>query len=350
MSPILRVSLAAGTLIVLSCFSPAVVAPAGASGTDSSLAAPRSLPIRFEVLLQTLADVQPERSLPGHNGFTVSNARLGIRGRVDERFSYLVRGNFVSNPVLVDAFISFDAHSNLTLTVGRFLIPFSAEFLRSSETIDFVRRSQAVSTFIPDRQLGFQARAHSSNRRVDLAAGLFNGNEANSNDNEDFLFAARAEGMPFADSRGVGVLSLGASFLHSHDFIGPGGSPPYFPSFRGKRRIVGADLRWERAAWMIGGEWIAARFDYESRFFPEVYDPFGGHVTLGCRLSPTLQTRVRLDRFSRDGGGPDRDLILLGFDLAPSPSVRMQADYVIPTETGPEHHQLLLKFQIAFRE
>ena len=55
------------------------------------------------LLLQTVADFQTERSLPGYNGFSIANFRLKIYGELDKNFGYFVQANFINLPGLLDA-------------------------------------------------------------------------------------------------------------------------------------------------------------------------------------------------------------------------------------------------------
>jgi len=95
----------------------------------------KSRPLSVTVLIQAGLDVQPDRTLPGENGFRVPNLRFGL-----------------------------------------FKSPFSHEFLTSAASLDFVRRSQVVSALAPARRIGAQLRGALGGGLIAYRLGVFNGN------------------------------------------------------------------------------------------------------------------------------------------------------------------------------
>lgn len=340
----LLLGLAAGA-----CVFPA----AGSAATDEPLFDAlverfRTPSLRVTALLQLVADFQRERSFPGNNGFSVANARLGIAGRLDRGFDYLMRANFSSpgGPSILDARLSYAPNRSVAVDVGQFKVPFSREFLTGAGTIDFVNRAQVVSALAPGRQIGVQVRGGASDDRVGVAAGLWNGNAAGSNGNDDqrFLYAARLTVRPMADASGPGALELGANVAGSNDarVTLVGGR---LPDFAGRRRLIGADLRWSEGPWLASVEVIAADLDPETGGRIE---PSGFHATVGYRFVPRLQGLARWERFQPDGLGPDQDLLIAGLNVTASRPVGLQVNYIVPTEASPRFHQLLANLQLDF--
>ena len=61
----------------------------------------------LEMLFQVVADFQPERTIIGNNGFSVSNMRLKMKGNLDENFGYFFQASFIVSPVLLDAVVKY---------------------------------------------------------------------------------------------------------------------------------------------------------------------------------------------------------------------------------------------------
>lgn len=155
-------------------------------------------------LFQSVADFQIDRTGPGHNGFSVANFRLALYGDLDAGFGYFLQANFVGTPAILDARLKYRPGRFLAFDFGQFKVPFSKEFLTGAGGIDFVNRSQVVTALAPGRQIGIGATLANEPATLRLTTGAFNGNAAaaNGNDNDRFLYAARASAgnrVPAAD-------------------------------------------------------------------------------------------------------------------------------------------------------
>ncbi len=327
-------------------------APASAAGEEprfeSLLERFRTPALRITALLQVVADFQPERSFSGRNGFSLAASRLGIAGQLDRDFSYLMRANFSASggPSILDARLSYAPRPDVAVDLGQFKVPFSKEFLTGAGTIDFVNRAQFVSALVPGRQLGAQVRGTAAGERLALAAGLWNGNAAASNGNDDdrFLYAARATVRPLATPGAPGPLELGANVAVSRDRNSSllAGS---LPGFAGRRRLAGADVRWTPGDWLASGEVIGARLEPDAGGRLE---PWGFQVTGGYRWTPRLQGLARFERFRPDGASADLDLFIAGLNVTASRPIGIQVNLVLPTNAGRRHQQLLLNTQLDF--
>ncbi len=151
-------------------------------------------------LVQSVADFQPERTLVGSNGFSIANVRILVSGRLQGSFGYLIQTSMIKSPALLDAKVYYEFSPAFAMDFGQFKAPFSAEYLIYAGNIDFVNRSQVVSALAPGRQIGLQGRVWIADRKISYAAGVFNGNGigANSNDNNDLLYAGRIVFYPGA--------------------------------------------------------------------------------------------------------------------------------------------------------
>jgi hypothetical protein len=302
----------------------------------------KSKPFNIGLLMQTVADFQPERSQSGYNGFSIANFRLSFYGELDEGFSYFVQTNFVRSPSFLETRFTYSVAPEFTVDAGVYKPPFSKEFLTSESAIDFVNRSQAVSQLSPGRQIGMQARGRLADKMVSYAVGMFNGNPftSNINDNNDFIYLARLALFPPVPENQM--IEIGISAAHSNDadvsVLGTG--------FSGKRLLLGADARLTIDDFLLSGEVVRADLKQTAA---ATVKPFGYQATIGCMITSKSQLLGRWDFFRADGLAPDAHLIVLGYNLWPTKATELQVNYLVPTKNGNiRHHQLLVNAQIAF--
>jgi phosphate-selective porin len=294
------------------------------------------------VVVQTLGDLAWNRdaTTPGTNGFSIPIARVKASGALDFGLEYLIHTDFTLSPALLDARLSYRLREHLVLDAGMFKAPFSAEFLISAESIDFVNRSQAVSVLRPGRQVGAGLRGKTRDARFDYRVGVFNGNgrSLSGNDNNRLMLVARAAGYPGVRD---GTLEVGVSFAYNEDNKG---------TVVGDRTLLGADVRREWNAWLVSGEVVWA--DLDPRAGTD-RNPFGYQVTVGYMIEPGRhQVLGRWDSLDLDAGATlfDQDYLILGYNFWPSRAFELQVNYVIPTADSAEFgdQQVLVNFQVAF--
>jgi len=301
------------------------------------------------MLLQTVADFQFDRTQVGNNGFSMANFRLLLSGEMDAGFGYVLATNFINSPAILDAMMYYRASSAVSLGVGQFKVPFSQEFLTYAGSIDFVNRSQAVTALAPGRQIGAQVAIEKPAGNFGLTIGAFNGNglSANSNDNDDLLFAVRLSGVLEMEREGSqnGRFRYGVNVAHSNDddlSFGNG----LVSSFSGKRTLAGGDIRAEFGNLLFAGEVI------HTSLSPEIgvaRHPWGFHATAGLLFSPKIQGLVRWDGFDGDNFDGRSDLLVFGLNVWPTSVTEIQLNYIIDTEEAAvDHHQLLVNFQLGF--
>ena len=217
-------------------------------------------------MFQYELDWQPRRTMPGHSGFSVANARLKVSGRLDNGFGYLLQANFANVQGLLDAAIRYKLNQYIAFDIGQFKSPFSREYLLSPAVIDFVNRSRVADVLAPKRQIGVQLKTTIPSVPVNINVGIFNGNgfSQNSNDNEHYLVAARANYV--AVSSELSHLEIGINGANSRDStvrIGQELNPfvyePLF--FTGQRTLWGADFTYRYQNFMLTGEYIHGMFN-----------------------------------------------------------------------------------------
>jgi len=315
------------------------------------------------VVLQTVADLQIERSFPGYSGFNISNFRFRVYGELDNNFGYFVMANFINAVSVLDAKAYYRFSKGLIVDAGLFKSPFSKEFLTPAESIDFVNRSRVVTVLVPARQIGIQARGWiSENFPIWYGLGVFNGNGfgTNSNDNNNFLYSGRIAAHPFKNKENsADQLEIGINAAYSRDDfarISALLNPFVFDAlfFNGKRTIFGGDIRLTLNKILVAAEYISA--DLDGMFTVLASDdtvgslkPSGYHLTAGYMLTTKIQLLGRLDSFKTDSNNEISNWLLLGLNIWPTQATELQFNYTIDTDNSTfKYHQLLINAQVAF--
>lgn len=300
-------------------------------------------------LLQVVGDGQLERSFPGNTGFNISNMRLLLYGEFDKGFGYFFQTNFIGTTSILDAKMYYRISPSLIIDVGQFKSPFGAEFLIYAGSIDFVNRSQAVSLLVPGRQIGVQLRGWLTPDVLHYSAGLFNGNSFsnNSNDNNDFLYAARLALYPQKSnsSNSTNHLEFGFNLAYSNDERATllGG---IVPNFNGSRTLVGGDFRWTNSSLLLSSEIIYSSLDFPNG---SENNPWGLHLTGGYMLNEKSQLLLRWESMTFDVNTLETDFLIFGYNLWPTQATEIQINYIIDTDNSAiKHHQLLVNAQVGF--
>ncbi len=304
--------------------------------------------LRLGLLLQTVADVQIDRTATGGNGFNISNFRVALSGELDAGFGYFLQTNFAAAPAILDASMYYDVSRALRLRVGQFKAPFSREFLTSAASIDFVNRAQGVTALAPGRQLGMSVTAANTSGTAGVSAGLFNGNGTapNGNDGNELLYAARVFGTlrPVNAGSDDTTIDVGVNVAYSRD--GSARLPGIATVFAGKRTLVGLDAGTRIGRTSLSGEVILASLNPD---VGETRNPWGLHLTAGYMMTGKTQALIRFDGLDADAIAGRSDLIIFGFNAWPTTVTEFQVNYVIDTgDAAFDHHQLLVNFQFGF--
>src|SRR5258708_7239772 len=88
----------------------------------------------------------------------IRRARVILSGDPLSKLSYTFQVDFVKQPHLMDAALTWKFSRSLRLTGGQFKIPFSAESLISDNLNIPIARARAVNALAPGRDTGAQGR------------------------------------------------------------------------------------------------------------------------------------------------------------------------------------------------
>lgn len=233
--------------------------------------------------------------------FFLKRVRLTMAGDIMPKVDYRIQFEF-TKPQLVDAYVQYRPFRELNIKAGEYKIPFSIENTDYSPTrlefIDYPLVLLKMMGFGEDlcgisssgRDLGatlwggFIRRGGRSIINYDL--GVFNGAGLNCKDsNKSKDIAARLTIKP------VDGLLLSGSYYHG-EYAAKGGPQHLL------RERYGAGVCYDRAAWVVRGEWIGGRTgraDAEGRF-----DSDGWYVMAGWRAPRNFMPVARFDTFTQD--------------------------------------------------
>ena len=145
----------------------------------------------------------------GKGAFRVRRAKTELHGWVwKETLTYELQlswagpepGASTQTP-LEDLVLTWDASGNGRFRIrgGQFKVPLGRQEMTTSSGLQFVDRDILSGEFTRGRDLGLQVDGFLGGRRIEYAAGVFNGNPASrlGNDNEAFQYNARVVFHPF---------------------------------------------------------------------------------------------------------------------------------------------------------
>jgi|GEM_PF-1837380 len=116
-------------------------------------------------------------------GTEVRRFRLGAKGDLSERLSYVAEADFGGGQVsLQDVLLTYELAPGRTLSVGYFKPPITMDELTSSNETVFLERSAYAATFFPGRRVGVAAKAWGD--QWGLSGGLFGETEDSDLDTE----------------------------------------------------------------------------------------------------------------------------------------------------------------------
>ena len=206
--------------------------------------------------------------------FYLRRARINATGKFLEEFDFRIEGEFAGTLAntsglraqLTDAFITWNRYPEANIRVGQFKTPFGFEQLFSDPRLITIERSLVNDRLTQSRQLGAQVGGDLFEKRLTYSAGVFNGNGANNNFNDDdsFLSAARLTGVLWQGKLGgqPAVWSLGGNVFSSEDTSVS--SPDFgFPNntFAGERLGTGFDTQLTAGRFDLWAEYLAVDWE-----------------------------------------------------------------------------------------
>ena len=164
-----------------------------AQGCDSDEPANDSIPAPK---IKIFGFFQPEYDYnftdPAESSFAFKRARIGVRGRVYEDFSYyfmLETSPFiggVGSAYLMDAFITWDKYDWARISVGSFKQPFGKEVTTACSKLTTIDRAIVSDQLVaPQRDYGIAVFGGNKYTKFEYAVALMNGRGLNVTDNNN---------------------------------------------------------------------------------------------------------------------------------------------------------------------
>jgi phosphate-selective porin len=267
--------------------------------------------------------------------FRLRRARITVSGDFAEQFDFKLEGEFEQADGInagrtdfsgTDLWVNWHRFPEAQIKLGQFKAPFGLEQLTSDTKLFTIERSQVTEALTPERQIGLQLWgkpfANVWPEQKDLltySAGVFNGNGRNTttNDNNEYMYAARLESQLFAGKLAGqdASLKVGGNYLTSRDAAGTnvsqtgnllvgvdGSLSPFVLPAAGEREAYGLDASFHLGPFDLIGEYLHERID------PRVvggvpptfagFDASGYYITAGYFVIPKkLQLVAKWESF-----------------------------------------------------
>jgi phosphate-selective porin OprO/OprP len=164
---------------------------------------------------------------PPANGFFFPRQRFFFNGRITKPIEYVFSINRGLNGIdLLDAFLNFNFDERFQVRFGRFMTPLTYDqFAIRPMWLPTPERSLFTTNLGLNRQIGLMAWGYLFDKRVDYAAGVFNGSRnsfQSLNEGKDFI--AYLNARPFQDSESLWFLkylNVGSSVAIGHQDQSP---------------------------------------------------------------------------------------------------------------------------------
>jgi hypothetical protein len=249
--------------------------------TSSALLAQSSPAVKLSGYLQAREVYQSDIGLTG----SINRARLAAGGNVLEAVTWRLQGEFRTGSVgtgrasvsLQNAYVRY-APKLWAVEIGQFKTPFTRDFITSLADIETADRSTVVDSLAPKRDIGIMAEFTPG--RIQLWAGLFNGEGQNVTSN--------------ADSSALGVGRVAFRILPQLSLAVNGAR--YF----GDSTRYGADVAYEGSRVTLKGECIG-----QARDGPPAADDWGWYGLAAMNLLRSIQAVAKYEEFARPGVSPD---------------------------------------------
>ena len=299
--------------------------------------------------------------------FRMRRVRMSVEGKLSQKVSYKIQGDFVNSPMLVDGFIKYKACDAFAVQVGQFKTPFTLESPINPvnlEIFDYGEIIQKLSGYSDvcgvgglGRDIGVMTTGNlfpigNEDHKfplINYSIGVFNGNgPVNFKKNEKGLdnnnrkdIVGRLEVHP-----GLKNLTLSGSYYYGK----------YYKDVEnnGVRNRWSVGAQYNDGNLVLRGEYVNGETgyirDYETEPLPSIYNSNGYYALAGYNFrigkekSQTLMPVFRYEHFTKDdsilNGGTN--WYTAGINYWPLKSVNFKLDYsLIQKESGNNSHRVV---------
>lgn len=325
------------TAVALTVFNLVFTAPssasaqrpgAGAESPDPFILPGHIEPLRFNALLFMEGDVGPRGVNGVAPGFNVTDARLGLRGQMEQGFSYFIQAEFKKADPLLDLILEWRAsESGTRIRTGTFRTPFSEEFQIGAPDLDFVERAQVARALAPARQVGFQLDQELAGEHLVVRAGVFNGEGQSVQRDERLLYTLRLDGETVTTGDCEVRVGYGINGAFTND-AGYSALAASLPLRDPEIWLGGGDIRIEHGAFLYSAEGIYG--SVESQGEPD-RDIWGYQASVGWQVLDWLQLLARYDALHGEGPLDGSDLAIGSAAIDFTAYVNLQLEIRVPT-------------------
>jgi phosphate-selective porin len=153
----------------------------------------------------------------GGRTFRVANARVSIKGVLENGFFYRVYFNTAPSPKLLDAFVGYKFSEGLSLSLGAMKPKQTLDYIPNPAAHNFVDRTEMTALLVGSRELGVAATGNLGD--FYYYAGLFNGSRMNANNNNKFYGIGRVQYTVTKDLPGYVKVGLHGSHGNSAGIV-----------------------------------------------------------------------------------------------------------------------------------
>jgi phosphate-selective porin OprO and OprP len=292
----------------------------------------------------------PDSRFPATDRFLIRRARLGVKASFAEHIDFVLMTDFGGGlgttasyrAQLTDLYAVWNQYSFANITVGQFKTPFGYEQLSSDTKLPLIERSLPNDRLTLSRQTGAMVSGDIIEKRLDYAAGLFNGNGVtnNANDNDNFTYVGRVSGVVVEHARLK--LSAGTNAFQTHDTAA---------AFTGDRTGYGFDLQAQSGRFEAGAEWLQTKSSptVGADTTAQGWSAFGSYFI----VPKQFQAVVRYETYdpSTNVSDDDSDIWTVGLNyLLKGNDLKLSLNYLLGDPAGPLNDQgrLIGRVQVVF--
>ena len=330
--------------------------PMQAQGCDADDPNDSIAPVKVKVFGFLQPEYRYEFNDEGENTFAFRRARVGVRGRVLDDFTYyfmLETSPFiggVGSAYLMDAFVTWDKYKWARIAMGSYKQPFGREVQTACHSLVTIDRAIVSDQLVvPQRDYGISVWGGTAKDKLNYAVALMNGsglNQLDNNTKKDVVARATYQVFDF--------MNIGASFRYGY---------PKLNNDEDDRTTWGAEILMDFNNLHIQGEYIEDR---------GAYDP---GADTGCGSEPlalgekragaygmiwydtkwNLQPVFKYEFFDQDLDLKDvpyrySERMTIGLNYFFSKNVRVQLNYQANIETviNEDNDKFLAQVQVVF--
>lgn len=289
---------------------------------------------------------------PGESTFKFKRARIGVRGKVMDDFSYyfmLETSPFIGSTgdaYIMDAFITYEKYNWAKISLGSYKQPFSLEVATPCHSLTTIDRSIVADQLVaPQRDFGIGLFGGNKYTKLNYAIALMNGRGlgvVDNNTNKDVVGRATYKVTDY--------LTLGGSFRYGY----PNNNADTRTTFGGEMALKLNNLK-------IQGEYIYDEGDYNRATgggcgatpveLGEKRD--GAYIMASYDTEWKVQPVLKYEYFDPNIDVEKigyQEMMTLGFNYFVNDKVRLQVNYQahIETHISVDNDMLLAQVQVRF--